>query len=149
MNEVGAWRGLRAPRSPERRLAIVGIGLAELIVDQVALPVVRRRYLGLKGQLNARLVERSARLHDFGAEPDQLVARLWLWQNGREVRQFEGTTIARRGVDRDGDLRLGRTHGDALIVQAEETHGREDGNNLGFHLDDSDGPQQAGAERAA
>ena len=66
----------RAPRAPEHRLAIVGLGRGELVAEQFALPGVRRPELRWQGQLKARLVERFARLHDFGAEPDRLAACL-------------------------------------------------------------------------
>ncbi len=117
LNQVVVWRGLRAPRAPEHRLAIVGIGLGELVAEPFALPGVRGRDLRWQGQLKARLVERLARLHDFGAEPDRLVALLWIRQPGRKVRRVEGVTIARRGVDQDGDLRPGRPHGERMIVR--------------------------------
>jgi len=54
LNEVVVWRGLRAPRAPEHRLAIVGIGLGELLAEQFALPGVRRRDLRRRRQLEAR-----------------------------------------------------------------------------------------------
>jgi len=115
LNEVVVWRGLRAPRAPEHRLAVVGIGLGIVVTEQFALPGVRRRDLRRRGQLETGLVERFARLHNFGAEPDRLVARLWIRQTGREVRRVEGVTIARRGVDQDVDFGPGRTRGEGTI----------------------------------
>jgi len=57
-------------------------------------------------------------------------------------------TIARRSVDEDGDLRPGRTHGEGMIVRAEEAQGHEDGEDFGFRLHNGDRPQETRAERA-
>jgi hypothetical protein len=139
-NEVVVGEVLPAGCTPEHRLAVRGVGLGLVVAEQFALPGVGRRDLRRRRQLEAGLVEVLARLHDLNAEPDRFVARLRIRKTVREVPRVEGVTIARGGVDQDGDLRPGRPHGEGMIVRTKEAQGREDGGDLGFRLDDGDGP---------
>ena len=82
--------------------------LTHLVVEKGRAPLTLdayRRDLRRWGQFEARLVERFARLHDFGAEPDRLAARLWIRQPGREVRRVERVKVAGGGIDQDVDSR--------------------------------------------
>jgi hypothetical protein len=99
-------------------------------------------------RLEARLVERFGRLHHLGPEPDRIVTKPWIRQTGPEVRRLEGVTIARRGVDEDGDFRPGRTERKGSLVGPGQAERPEDGRDLGPGLDDSDRLQETRAERA-
>ncbi len=148
LNEVVVWRGLCAPRAPEHRLAIVGIGLGVVVAEQFALTGIHQRDLRRQGQFEARLVEGFARLHHLGAEPDRFVTRPWIRQTGRKVRRVKHVAVARGGVDQDVDLGPGRTERKGSLVGPGQAERCEDGEDIGFRFNDGDGPQEARAERA-